>query len=349
MEKEILLGKNPTELKALCNSLGLPSYASKQIASWLYRKKAKDIAAMSDISLSNRELLSQTAVIGNCAPVQSQISSDGTEKFLFESLSTNMESGADRKYIEAVFIPESERATLCISSQSGCRMNCAFCATGSQGFNHHLPPHEILNQLYSIPASDRLSNIVFMGMGEPLDNTESVLKAIRALTSDWGFAWSPYRITLSTVGILPGMIRFMEETSCHLAISLHSPFSKERADLMPAEKAYPIEEVIKTIKRYDWHRQRRISFEYILIKDLNDSPAHALATAKLLKGLECRVNLIAYHHVPGKPFEKTSWEKTIGFQHILQEKNIICTLRKSRGEDIMAACGLLAETGNKRK
>lgn len=348
MAKEILLGKSLMELKEFCLSLGMPAFTAQQIANWIYQKKVKDISLMSNISLKNREILKEHALIGCHTPIQRQQSSDGTEKFLFPTpLShTGGESETDR-YVESVYIPEDERATLCVSSQSGCRMNCAFCATGSQGFNHHLAAHEILNQFYSIPYTDKLSNIVLMGMGEPLDNTDEVIRALQAFTSNWGFAWSPYRITLSTVGILPNLPRFLNETSCHLAISLHSPFHNERAGLMPVERSYPIQEIIQLLHQYDWHRQRRVSFEYILIKDLNDSREHALATARLLKDLECRVNLISYHHVPGKDYEKTTQARTLAFQQTLQEKGIICTLRKSRGEDIMAACGLLAKTKGK--
>lgn len=344
-QKEILLGKNLAQIESLCQELGFPKYTAKQITSWLYAKRVPTIEAMSNLSQKNREILSETAEIGNCSPIQAQISQDGTRKYLFPTPIPSDSCNASKPhFIESVYIPESTRATLCVSSQSGCRMNCAFCATGNQGFNHHLQPHEILNQFYSLPEAEKLSNIVLMGMGEPLDNTENVLKALEVMTAPWGLAWSPTRITLSTVGILPGLKRFLEESSCHLAISLHSPFSQERASLMPAEKAYPIEQTIALLRLYPWHHQRRLSFEYILIKDLNDSPSHALATARLLQGIECRVNLIKYHEVPGKPFKKTSQERMDTFQQILLKHNIRCTQRKSRGEDIKAACGLLAKT-----
>lgn len=342
--KEILLGKTLAELESLCQALGFPKFTAKQIAGWLYSKRVSNIDAMSNLSLKNREILKEQTEIGCQPPLQVQTSTDGTRKYLFPTPIPVKNAPTHPLFIESVYIPESNRATLCVSSQSGCRMNCAFCATGSQGFNHHLKAHEILNQFYSLPEAGKLSNIVMMGMGEPLDNTDNVLKALEIMTAPWGFAWSPTRITLSSVGVLPGLKRFLDESLCHLAISLHTPFSEERAELMPAEKAYPIEKVISLIRRYPWHHQRRLSFEYILIQDLNDSPNHALATAKLLQGLACRVNLISYHEVPGKEFRKTSKERTDRFQHILLERNIICTQRKSRGEDIKAACGLLAKT-----
>lgn len=346
MNREILLGKNLTQLEELCRKLDFPKFTAQQIAQWIYGKKAKDIEKMSNLSAKNRQKLQEYAVIGCTEPLKKQESQDGTEKYLFPSpvFFTEPSHPVPAQSIESVFIPEIGRSTLCVSSQSGCRMNCGFCATGSQGFNHHLQTHEILNQYYSIPHSDKISNIVYMGMGEPFDNTGAVLESLSAMTSPWGFGWSPYRITVSTVGIIPGMKRFLTESNCHLAVSLHNPFPKERESLIPAEKAYPLEDVIRTLRQYPWHGQRRISFEYILMDGFNESPFHARATAKLLRGLECRVNLISYHEVPGKPFRKTSPEKTEKFQKTLQENGILCTLRKSRGEDIMAACGLLAKT-----
>ncbi len=344
MTKEILLGKTLSELETLCQELGFPKFTARQIAGWIYKKRVRTWEQMSNISLKNRQILAERTEIGCHVPLLARTSQDGTRKYLFQTpFPPSGEDGKEAR-IEAVFIPENERATLCVSSQSGCRMNCAFCATGSQGFNHHLQTHEILNQFYSIPETWELSNMVLMGMGEPLDNTDHVLKALQVMNADWGFAWSPYRITLSSVGILPALERFLAESSCHLAISLHTPFHEERARLMPAEKAFPIVDTIEHLHRYPWHHQRRLSFEYVLIKDFNDSPSHALATARLLQGLECRVNLIPCHHVPGKPFQKTSQERMDHFQQILQQKHIICTQRKSRGEDIEAACGLLAKT-----
>lgn len=341
--KEILLGKSLAELQQLCAGLGFPKFTAKQIALWIYGKKVRTIEAMTDLSAHNRLLLAEHAEIGCTEPLADQASRDGTRKFLFATQGIGKKAAP--KSIESVYIPEADRATLCVSCQSGCKMNCGFCATGSQGFNHSLQVHEILNQYYSIPETDSVKNIVYMGMGEPFDNIDAVLKSLDVMTSPWGFAWSPSRITVSTVGILPGLRRFLEESACHLAVSLHNPFSNERASLMPMEKAYPMAEVVELLHRYDWHGQRRVSFEYILMKDYNDSPAHAQAVARLLRGLECRVNVISYHEVPGKPFRKTSMERTAAFQEILRKNGTVCTLRKSRGEDIMAACGLLANTG----
>lgn len=339
----VLLGKSLEELQILCAELGFKKFTAKQICEWLYKKKIHEIAAMSNLSLKDREVLSQTCTLGVQPPLDCQQSVDGTKKYLFGSFDPqNKNTG--QKFVESVMIPDNDRATLCVSCQSGYRMNCAFCATGSQGFNHHLPVSQILNQIHSIPETDQLTNLVFMGMGEPFDNIDEVLKALQVLTSPWGWAWSPTRITVSTVGITPMVQRFLDESRCHLAVSLHNPFASERAELMPVEKAYPVKQLVELLKEYDWYGQRRISFEYILIDGFNDTARHALSTAKLLQGLPCRVNLINCHPVPGKPYKKTSPQKTEAFQKILQEKGITCTLRKSRGEDIMAACGLLAKT-----
>ncbi|MCM1169341.1 MAG: 23S rRNA (adenine(2503)-C(2))-methyltransferase RlmN [Bacteroides sp.] len=342
-QHEILLGKSLEELQGLCAELGFRKFTARQICEWIYRKKVRNVAQMTNLSLKDRAILEEAAETGLHEPLQAQQSADGTKKYLFSS--PGSENRPEQSgFIESVLIPDGERATLCVSSQSGCRMNCAFCATGSQGFNHHLPVNQILNQILAVPESDRLTNLVFMGMGEPFDNIDNVIKALQTLTAPWGWAWSPSRITVSTVGLTPQVPRFLEECRCHLAISLHNPFADERAELMPVEKAYPVRELVELLKTYDWFGQRRVSFEYILIDGFNDTPRHALATAKLLHGLPCRVNLINYHEVPGKPYRKSSPRKTESFQKILQEKGITCTLRRSRGEDIMAACGLLAKT-----
>ncbi len=346
-QKRVLSGKNLEEMQALCAELGFKKFSAKQVCEWIYKKKVRQIDLMTNLSLKDRERLAQTAEVGIRDPLQSWQSTDGTKKYLFASIDPQKPL-SEPKFIESVMIPDGDRATLCVSSQSGCRMNCAFCATGSQGFNHHLPVEQIMNQILAVPETDKLTNIVFMGMGEPFDNTGNVLKALEVLTAPWGLAWSPTRITVSTVGILPQTRRFLDESRCHLAISLHAPFPAERAALMPVEKTWPVKETVEMLKTYDWRGQRRVSFEYILIDGFNDTPAHALATAKLLQGLPCRVNLINYHHVPGKPYEKSSPRKTEAFQKTLQEKGITCTLRKSRGEDIMAACGLLAKTKAKK-
>jgi 23S rRNA (adenine2503-C2)-methyltransferase len=329
-----LTGKTQAELHALVKELNLPAFTAKQIASWLYQKKISSIDRMTDISLQGREKLKKNYDTGLLSHRQRQKSADGTWKYLFPVSGNN--------FIETVYIPDKERATLCVSTQAGCKMNCRFCMTGKQGFIADLSPAEIMNQILSIPRSEKLTNIVFMGMGEPLDNVEALFKSLEILTSDYGFGWSPKRITVSTIGLIPGLKRFLAESQCHLAVSVHSPFPEERFSLMPAEKAYPIKKVVELIKQYDFSHQRRVSFEYILFGGLNDDLVHARALAGLLHGIPCRVNLIKYHAVPGVDLPGTQIEKMTPFRDYLSSRGIISTIRASRGEDIMAACGMLS-------
>ncbi len=333
MNKIKLLGKNLNELKAIVSELDLPAFAAKQLADWLYRKKVTSIEQMTNISLQNRKKISENFEVGASAPEETVTSSDGTKKYLFK---------VEDNYIESVYIPEEDRATLCVSSQIGCKMNCLFCMTGKQGFSGNLSAAGILNQIQSIPESDKLTNIVFMGMGEPFDNTAEVLKVLEVLTADYGYAWSPKRITVSSIGVIPGLKEFLQKSNCNLAISLHTPFAGERLSLMPAEKAFPIEDVVEEIKKYDFSKQRRVSFEYTMFKGVNDKPRHISGLARLLSGLECRVNLIRFHAIPGVPLEGTSLPEMEKFRDQLTAKGIMTTIRKSRGEDILAACGLLS-------
>ena len=289
---------------------------------------------MTNLSLTQRARLNEIAFIGREHPVRCQVSKDGTKKYLFPVL--------DGHFIEAVFIPEEDRATLCVSCQVGCKMGCRFCVTGQQGFHGNLSAGDILNQLFSIPEFEQLTNVVFMGMGEPMDNLDAVLAATQVLTADWGLGWSPKRITVSTVGIIPGLKRFLDESQCHLAVSLHNPVPQERLAMMPVQKAFPLNQVLALLREYDWSGQRRLSFEYTMFRGENDDPIHAQKLVELLKGLDCRVNLIRFHESPEAPF-KTSMPTTIKtFQDYLNRHGIICTLRASRGQDIDAACGLLA-------
>lgn len=336
MTKTPLLGKTLDELKSIATGLGMPSFTGKQIAEWIYQKRVSSINEMSNISLKNRALLNEQHEVGRTLPVESQVSVDGTVKYLFKT--------AKNQFIESVFIPEEDRATLCVSSQVGCKMNCLFCMTGKQGFGAQLTVQEILNQYYSIPESGQLTNIVFMGMGEPLDNLDNVLKTLEILTADYALGWSPKRITVSTIGLIPGMKRFLESSNCHLAVSMHSPFEEERLKLMPVQKAYPILKVLEELKNYDFSKQRRVSFEYIMFNGLNDTPRHAREMAKLLKGIDCRVNLIRYHAIPGIDLKTSDENKMIEFRDYLTNNGIMTTIRKSRGEDIFAACGMLSSS-----
>ena len=318
------------QLQELCAGLGFPRFTAKQICDWLYRKRVDSIDAMTNLSLAQRARLNEIAYIGRETPVRCQCSTDGTKKYLFEP------------GIEAVFIPDDDRATLCVSCQRGCKMGCRFCVTGQQGFHGHLSAGDILNQLFSIPEFDQLTNVVFMGMGEPMDNLDAVLDACSVLTSDWGLGWSPKRITVSTVGIIPGLKRFLDESQCHLAVSLHNAVPQERLLMMPVQKAFPLSEVLALLRKYDWSGQRRLSFEYTMFRGINDDLAHAQKLVDTLNGLDCRVNLIRFHESPEAPY-KTSMPSTIlAFQNYLNGHGVICTLRASRGQDIDAACGLLA-------
>lgn len=334
MTKESLYGKTLSQLKALCEAEQLPRFAAKQIARWLYVRHVDDIQQMTDLSLAARTQLSENYTLDLSSPLRESISTDGTKKYLFET--------QQGQYIESAYIPDRDRATLCVSSQAGCRMGCRFCATARQGLQHSLSAGEIINQIVSLPDRDRLTNIVFMGMGEPLDNLDNVLNAIEILTAEWGFGWSPTRITLSTAGVARHLATFLDKTKVHLAVSLHNPFHEERAEIMPIEKAYPIREVCDILRRYDFTGQRRVSFEYIVMEGLNDSPAHIKELCRLLNGIKCRINLIRFHKIPDSPYFSPSNDRMIAFRDALTAKGIQTTIRASRGEDIKAACGLLS-------
>ena len=335
---EYLYGQTLPQFEALCNRLEMPRFAAKQIARWLYDKHATTIEAMSDLSARHRALLAETYEVGLTAPEKVSISTDGTKKYLYRT--------SQNHFIESAYIPDGDRATLCISSQAGCRMGCRFCATGRQGLQHSLSTNEILNQIESLPERERLTNVVFMGMGEPLDNLDSLLPALEVLTSAWGFGWSPTRITVSTAGVASRLERFLEATQVHLAVSLHNPFPHERAEIMPVEKAWPIREVVEILRRYDFTHQRRVSFEYIVMSGLNDSPRHIRELCRLLDGIKCRINLIRFHKIPGSPYFSPDDRAMIAFRDALTAKGIHTTIRTSRGEDIQAACGLLSTAQN---
>ena len=333
MEKKKLLGMTLDELKGVATEVGLPAFAAKQMAEWIYGKRVKSIDEMTNLSKNGRKTLTEHYEIGCIPPCDVQQSIDGTAKYLFPT-----ENG---QKVECVFIPDGDRATLCVSSQVGCRMGCRFCMTGRQGFGGNLSATDILNQVYSVPGSERLTNIVFMGQGEPMDNLDAVLKATQLLTDENGWAWSPKRITVSTVGTRKGVERFLKESDCHLAISLHNPFPEERLQMMPAEKAYGLEELLTLLKKQDWSHQRRLSFEYIVFGGLNDSERHAKELVRLLSPIECRINLIRFHKIPDTPYQGASEEKMVWLRDYLTNHGVTTTIRASRGQDIYAACGLL--------
>lgn len=331
---EPLLGKSLPELKEVAKSLGMPAFAGGQMAKWLYGKHVATIDDMTDLSKANRERLKEHYTIGCMPPAECQRSVDGTVKYLFPT-----QSG---KFVETVYIPDGDRATLCVSSQVGCKMNCLFCQTGKQGFEGNLTAADILNQIYSLPERDSLTNIVFMGQGEPMDNLDNVLRATGVLTADWGYAWSPKRITVSSVGVKNKLKRFIEESECHVAISLHSPLHEQRSMLMPAEKAMPVAEIVEMLRGYDFSHQRRLSFEYIVFGGVNDSTMHAREIIRLLKGLDCRINLIRFHQIPGVDLHGADDARMEALRDYLTGHGVFTTIRASRGQDIYAACGLLS-------
>ena len=358
---DILLGKTLPELQEIALSVGLPKFAGKQLADWLYVRRVKSFDEMTNISIKGRAALNENYSIGRYNPVKEAVSQDGTRKYLFEIQGDKAQSARGTQYVESVYIPEDDRATLCVSTQAGCKMGCRFCMTGTLGFHGHLSAADILNQIFEIDAlvasfhhynNSSLTNVVFMGEGEPMDNLDQVLRALEILTADYGCGWSPKRITVSTVGI-PAMKRFLDESECHLAVSLHNPFPDERAEIMPAEKMYSITEVVELLKQYDWSHQRRVSFEYICWHGQNDTPRHAKELLRLLKGLTCRINLIRFHEGVEEVAKKSSNlptfhssnEQTMTwFRDYLTEKGLTTTIRRSRGEDILAACGMLVNS-----
>ena len=342
--KKILLGLSLEQLTQLAEELGMPRFTGKQLAGWLYDKRVTSIEEMSNISKANRERLSEHYEVGRSAPVTSELSKDGTRKYLFRVRSGGL--------VEAVFIPDGDRATLCVSSQVGCKMACEFCMTGRQGFMSQLTAADILNQVYSLPERERLTNIVFMGQGEPMDNIDNVLRATEALTAPWGYAWSPKRITVSTVGVAKGLRRFLDESKCSLAVSLHHPNPTERGAMMPAERAFGIEPLVELLSHYDFCRkttddyaegtkQRRLTFEYIVFRGINDSLEHGRALVQLLAPLDCRINMIRFHTIPDTRFDGTDETAMLRLRDYLNAHGITTTIRASRGQDIYAACGML--------
>ena len=342
--KRVLLGMSSGEIKVAVKQLGMPQFTAGQILKWLYQYYVKSIDEMTNISKLNRERLQEHFVIGTMAPIDCQRSVDGTVKYLFPVRCSEYAELPEHsaKFVETVFIPDGERGTLCVSCQVGCKMNCLFCQTGKQGWEGDLTAADILNQIYSLPERDLLTNIVFMGQGEPMDNLDSVLRATEILTADEGYAWSPKRITVSSVGIRGKLKRFLDESQCHVAISMHSPLHEQRQLLMPAERQMPISEVVELLRQYDFTHQRRCSFEYICFGGLNDTLAHGREILRLVEGLECRVNLIRFHEIPGVSLPGADEQKMERLRDFLTARGVFTTIRASRGQDIFAACGLLS-------
>ena len=341
--KKALIGMTTAELRRLCQDMGMPAYTGGQIASWIYQRHVKSIDEMTNLSKQNRERLAAEYCVGVMEPLDCQRSKDGTIKYLFPVRCSNVATSptAPGMFVETVFIPDQDRGTICVSCQVGCKMNCLFCQTGKQGFEGNLTAADILNQIYSLPERNRLTNIVFMGQGEPMDNLDNVLRATQILTAPDGYAWSPKRITVSSVGVRTKLKRFLDESLCHIAISMHSPIHEQRRQLMPAEQAMPIADVVALLRQYDFTHQRRCSFEYICFGGLNDTPLHAREIVKLVEGLECRVNLIRFHPIPGVNLPGADEKRMESLRDYLTAHGVFTTIRASRGQDIFAACGLL--------
>ena len=333
-QKKILMGMSLAELRQVATDLGMPAFTGGQMADWLYRRHVSGIDEMTNISKANRARLAEHYDIGLMPPTDCQRSADGTVKYLFPT--------SNGREVETVYIPDGDRATLCVSSQVGCKMHCLFCQTGHQGFEGNLTAGDILNQIYALPERDTLTNIVFMGQGEPMDNLDAVLRATEILTAPYAWAWSPKRITVSSVDIRGKLRRFLDESECHVAICLHTPIAEQRAQLMPAERGYPISEVVDLLRQYDFTHQRRLSFEYIVFGGLNDSERHARETIRLLHGLECRINLIRFHQIPDSDLRGADDQKMEWLRDYLTSHGVFTTIRASRGQDIFAACGLLS-------
>lgn len=335
MEKEWLYGMTLSDLEKVVAEMGAKRFTARQIADWLYKKQARNIDSMTNLSLSFRERLAESYIVGERIFSKTEDSADGTRKYLFPTENGN--------YIESVYIPEKERATLCISSQAGCRMGCVFCMTGRQGLQHNLTAGEILNQIRGVEEYDKITNVVYMGMGEPLDNAGNVLKSIEILTSEWGYGWSPGRITLSTIGLIPEMERFLSECRANLTISLHNADAGARKTIMPIQRKYPVEDIVSVLEKYDFSHQRRLSFGYIMFDGFNDSREDADRICRLLKNIgRCRVNLIPFHEIPDSDLAPVPRKRMEQFRDYLSSKGLIATIRTSRGEDIDAACGLLS-------
>ena len=351
-EKKVLMGMTLAELKSAVKELGMPQFTASQIMKWLYQQHVVDIDEMTNISKANREKLKEQYEVGVMEPMDCQKSKDGTIKYLFPVKTGNPEKpgspGNPGLFVETVYIPDKDRATLCVSCQVGCKMNCLFCQTGKQGFEGNLTVADILNQIYALPEREQLTNIVFMGQGEPMDNLDAVLRATEILTSADGYAWSPRRITMSSVGVRNKLRRYLNESECHVAISMHSPLPEQRQTLMPAEKQMSIEEIVGLLRQYDFSHQRRCSFEYICFHGLNDTMVHAREIVKLLQGLDCRVNLIRFHEIPGVDLPGSDEKQMETLRDYLTAHGVFTTIRASRGQDILAACGLLSTAKGKK-
>ena len=334
------------ELERYLASIGVPTFHARQIFQWIYRRGETSFEAMTDLGRDLRAQLARELVVGTPAVAKRERSEDGTTKFLLRL--------ADGQFIESVFIPDTPSQTFCISTQVGCAMRCAFCLTGKMGIVRNLTAGEIAGQVRVLVRELQMQgqrfNIVLMGMGEPLHNYDATMKALRILGDEHGLAVAPRRITLSTVGVLPALERLATEPFMpNLAISLHSTTEDQRDRLVPINRKYGLEELLDACRRFPLKRRNRITFEYVLLKDLNDSPEDARRLVKLLHGIKAKVNLLPLNEAAGIPFERPSDERVNRFAAILAERGVTVLVRRSRGRDIRAACGQLITESTRQR
>ncbi len=327
-----IAGSELSDIEALLYSLGVDATYSRRLLYWVYRKAIRSFAEINDIPYAVLRTLDQNTSIGLMPPVASEVSADGSVRYLF--------SGSGDLNHETVWLPDGKRSTVCVSVQSGCRMGCRFCATGSNGWGGNLTACEIVNQVVSVPHE--ITHIVLMGMGEPGDNIEEVLKACRIFTAEWGLAAGRSKVTVSTVGVTPSVMRLLDETECNITLSLHSPFPEERREFIPAETRWPFEETLSLLKNYYNRRKRRFTVAYVMIEGRNDTDRHLEELKKLLTGTGIRVNLLPYHPLAGDDARSSGSDVMMKFKHNLVTSGISASVRKSRGADVDAACGMLA-------
>jgi len=334
MDNRYLCGLDAEEISELIKAGGFTHAHAVIVAGLLYKKGSSALEKSTRIPKRLKNYLSEVSQTGISLPVRSEGSADGTIKYLFES--------PDGKKFESVFIPDEKRKTVCVSTQSGCRMGCPFCVTGRYGFHGNLSAGDIVSQVISLQNNGKITHVVFMGMGEPMDNMDNVLKACRILTAEWGMAISPVNITVSSVGITPAIKEYLEKSDCNLALSLYSPFHEERQIVIPAENAYPVKEIINMMAHFPLKKKRRMTIAYVMISGINDTDRHLEELIKITGGTQIRINLLPFHPVPGDDRRSSSDERLQFFKHNLVMAGISASVRKSRGTDISAACGLLA-------
>lgn len=333
MELPPLFGKTQDELRELAETWNLRPFVGNQIAQNLYRRRVSSWDEMTDVPKAVRERLGAEFRLGLAEHTKVDASIDGTRKYLFP---------AAGRFVEAAYIPDDYRKTLCLSTQVGCKMGCLFCMTGKQGFQAQLTPGEILNQIRSLPEGPELTNIVYMGMGEPLDNLENTLKSLDILTADWGFGFGTQKVTVSSVGLLPALETFFTRSKVRFALSMHNPFEDERRRILPVQNVHALSDVLAFLKAAQKTDARRLSIEYIAFDGVNDTPRHVKELVRVLHGLKIRVNLIRFHPIPGTPLLGSTERTLERMRDALSERGIPATIRRSRGQDIYAACGLLS-------